>query len=132
MEHSAEEIKADLLAALAWIELLRCGPETHDSCAGEFARETWRRYWSGADGDIAYLPKRSGESPAPSGTVGADGRLVASFRLPVAVKGLIFLSDWLRKQYGEGLTMRQQGEFLFIERPNGQAHRAATGELPMK
>jgi len=100
MEHSAEEIKADLLAALAWIELLRCGPETHDSCAGEFARETWRRYWSGADGDIAYLPKRSG--------------------------------DWLRKQYGEGLTMRQQGEFLFIERPNGQAHRAATGELPMK
>ena len=55
---------------------------------------------------------------AHSGTVGADVRLVASFRLPVAVKGLIFLSDWLRKQYGEGLTMRQQGEFLFIEKPN--------------
>jgi len=58
---------------------------------------------------------------APSGTVGADVRLVASFRLPVAVKGLIFLSDWLRKQYGEGLTMRQQGEFLFIEKPNAGA-----------
>jgi hypothetical protein len=47
--------------------------------------------------------------------------MVASFRLPVAVKGLIFLSDWLRKQYGEGLTMRQQGEFLFIEKPNAGA-----------
>lgn len=62
--------------------------------------------------------QRAGESPAPSGSVGADGRLVAAFRLPVAVKGLICLADWLRKQYGEGLTMRQHGEFLFIEMPN--------------
>jgi hypothetical protein len=60
------------------------------------------------------------DGAAPSGTVRADVRLVASFRLPVAVKGLIFLSDWLRKQYGEGLTMRQQGEFLFIEKPNAE------------
>ena len=53
----------------------------------------------------------------------ADVRLVASFRLPVAVKGLLFISDWLRTQYGDGLTMRQHGEFLFIERPRGSADR---------
>jgi hypothetical protein len=53
---------------------------------------------------------------------------VASFRLPVAVKGLIFLSDWLRKQYGEGLTMRQQGEFLFIEKPNARPHAEAVAD----
>ena len=50
----------------------------------------------------------------------ADARLVAAFRLPVAVKGLIVLGDWLRKQYGEGLTMRQEGEFLYITKPTEQ------------
>jgi len=52
--------------------------------------------------------------------VEANSRLVASFRLPVAVKGLIVLGDWLRKQYGEGLTMWQNGEFLFIMKPTEQ------------
>ena len=64
----------------------------------------------------------------PPVRVEADVRLVASFRLPVAVKGLIFLSDWLRKQYGEGLTMRQQGEFLFIEKPNARNQGLAPQE----
>ena len=53
--------------------------------------------------------------------VEADARLVASFRLPVSVKSLIVLGDWLHRQYGAGLTMRQQGEFLFIMKPQSQA-----------
>jgi hypothetical protein len=56
--------------------------------------------------------------------VEADARLVASFRLPVAVKGLIVLGDWLRRQYGEGLIMQQQGEFLFVMKPT-EASRPA-------
>ena len=51
----------------------------------------------------------------------ANPRLVANFRLPVNVKGLIVLGDWLRKQYGEGLTMWQQGDFMFIMKPTEQA-----------
>jgi hypothetical protein len=52
--------------------------------------------------------------------VEANSRLVASFRMPVNVKGLIVLGDWLRRQYGEGLIMQQQGEFLFVMKPTEQ------------
>jgi hypothetical protein len=58
---------------------------------------------------------------APSAAFEADARLVASFRLPVSVKGLIVLGGWLRTQYGDGLAMRQEGEFLYITKPTEEA-----------
>jgi hypothetical protein len=55
---------------------------------------------------------------APSGTVGADVRRVAAFRLPVSVKSLAAMVDGLTREYGKGLTMRQVGDSLIIEQPN--------------
>ena len=66
---------------------------------------------------------------APSAAFEADSRLVASFRLPVNVKGLIVLGDWLRRQYGEGLTMWQQGEFMFIMKPTEQTRPSLAKEV---
>jgi hypothetical protein len=60
--------------------------------------------------------------PAGTGTVGPDVLVVASLRLPVGVQGLEVITDCLRKQYGSGLTMRQQGDFLLVEKPNAEAH----------
>jgi hypothetical protein len=68
----------------------------------------------------ADLPAMSEARETSADAFEADARLVASFRLPVSVKGLIVLSGWLRTQYGDGLTMRQQGEFLFITKPTQQ------------
>jgi hypothetical protein len=47
----------------------------------------------------------------------------------VNVKGLIVLGDWLRRQYGEGLTMWQQGEFLFIMKPTEQTRPSLAKEV---
>jgi hypothetical protein len=70
-----------------------------------------------AEGDVAMSESKDTNANASE----ADARLVASFRLPVAVKGLIVLSGWLRTQYGDGLAMRQEGEFLYITKPTEEA-----------
>jgi hypothetical protein len=44
-------------------------------------------------------------------------RQVASFRFPVSVKSLDSMVEILTHEYGRGLTMRQVGEFLIIEKP---------------
>jgi len=41
--------------------------------------------------------------------------LVASLRLPISLGGIVAVVDWLEKQYGGGLTMRQDGEFILVE-----------------
>ena len=56
-------------------------------------------------------------SAAP-GTLRADVRQVAAFRLPVSVKSLCAMVDGLTREYGKGLTMRQVGDSLIIEQPN--------------
>jgi hypothetical protein len=49
---------------------------------------------------------------APAGRV-----LVATMRLPVAVRQLPVLVEWLERAYGRGLTMKQDGTFLCFMRP---------------
>jgi len=42
---------------------------------------------------------------------------VATLRLPVSIKTLAAVRDALRKEHGPGLTMRQRGEFMIVEKP---------------
>jgi hypothetical protein len=70
---------------------------------------------------------------APAGRV-----LVATMRLPVAVRQLPVLVEWLERAYGKGLTMKQDGTFLCFMRPLvgegeeqgavGSGHGAGGGE----
>jgi hypothetical protein len=42
---------------------------------------------------------------------------VATLRLPIPVAGLVELVDALTLAYGEGLMLRQEGDFVLIEQP---------------
>jgi len=44
-------------------------------------------------------------------------RRVATLRLPVSVGAYAATTDALTKQYGPGLTVRQHGEFMIVEKP---------------
>jgi hypothetical protein len=47
----------------------------------------------------------------------APTQRVASLLLPLSVKALAAMNDVLAREYGKGLTIRQVGEMLVIERP---------------
>ena len=48
-------------------------------------------------------------------------RIVATLRLPVSVKALAAVRDALRKEHGPGLTMRQRGAFMIVEKPGKES-----------
>ena len=51
-----------------------------------------------------------------------DPRQVATLRLPVSVKALAAVTDAPTKEHGPGLTMRQNGEFMIVEKPHPQSN----------
>ena len=81
------------------------------------------------ENDVKYLhdPRRFAISLPDAGPVAkmvpvkecAPGSrvLVATMRLPVSVRQLPVLVEWLERTYGRGLTMKQDGTFLCFMRP---------------
>jgi hypothetical protein len=47
--------------------------------------------------------------------------IVATLRLPVSVKSLAAITDALTKEHGPGLTMRQHGDFMIVEKPGKES-----------
>jgi hypothetical protein len=57
---------------------------------------------------------------------------VATLRLPVSVKALAAITDALTQQYGPGLTMRQHGEFMIVEKPDKESGGAFCADAPRR
>jgi hypothetical protein len=54
----------------------------------------------------------------------ATDMIVATLRLPVSVGAYVATTDALTKQYGPGLTVRQHGEFMIVEKPGKESEEA--------